>query len=296
MAKRRDFKAGKGISALLNNINQEIESNHEAVVKELATNFAMLPIEQIRTNKNQPRKDFDETTLNELAESIRALGVIQPITVKRVGNQQYEIISGERRYRASKKAQLKEIPAYIRIGNDQELLEMALVENIQRKDLNAIEIANSYSRLIVEFDLTHEQLAERVGKKRSVVSNYLRLLKLDPKIQADLKNGNLAMGHARVLAGISDLAVLNMIHQRIIEEKLSVRQTEALAAQHTANKPKKAVADKKLAPAYVRIKDQLKDHFSAKVDLKVNDRGRGQIVINFASNDDLNRILELLED
>ncbi len=297
MAKRRDFKAGKGINALLSNINQEIEQNREAVVKELASNFAMLPIHEIRPNPGQPRKDFNEENIGELAESIRTLGLIQPITVKRIAQNEYEIISGERRYRASKKAGLQEVPAYIRIGNDQELLEMALVENIQRKDLNAIEIANTYSRLLVEFDLTHEKLADRVGKKRSVVTNYLRLLKLDPKIQADVKDGNLSMGHARVLAGIQDIAVLNMIHQKVIEESLSVRQTETLAAQYSEKSKSKSTAGKsKLTPVYQNLQDRLVKRFESKVALKVNGKGKGQIVINFINDDDLNRILEMLED
>lgn len=295
--KRRDFKAGKGINALLSNINQEIEDNREAVVKELASNFAMLPIHQIKANAGQPRKDFNEESISELSASIKTLGLIQPITVKRIKTNAYEIISGERRFRASKKAGLKEIPAYIRIGNDQELLEMALVENIQRQDLNAIEIANTYSRLLVEFDLTHEKLAKRVGKKRSVVTNYLRLLKLEPKIQADVKDGNLSMGHARVLAGVQDGAILNLIHQRVIEEKLSVRQTEALAAQYAQPKAKSTSSSKpKLAPAYKNVQDKLIKRFESKVNLKVNDKGKGQIVINFSNDDDLNRILDLLEE
>ncbi len=297
MAKRRNFRAGKkGINALLSNINQEIESNHGEVVKQLAANFAMLPIVQITPNAGQPRKDFDEYDLKELSESIRNLGVIQPITVRRTGHESYQIISGERRYKASKRAGLNEIPAYIRIGNDQELLEMALVENIQRKDLNAIEIANSYSRLIVEFDLTHEKLADRVGKKRSAVTNYLRLLKLTPAIQSDLKHKNLSMGHARVLAGIQDLAFLKQLHRQIIDEKLSVRATEALAAAYNNPKDAKATKKPKLSAEYERVRDTLKNRFSTKIDLKVNEKGKGQIVINFSDTGDLNRILDLIEE
>lgn len=297
MAKRRDFKAGKGISALLNSIDTEIEGNRAAVVKELAANFAMLPIEQVKPNPNQPRKHFDEEALQELSESIKSLGLIQPITVKHVANRKYEIISGERRYRASKQAGLKEIPAYIRIGNDQELMEMALVENIQRKDLNAIEIANTYSRLIAEFSLTHEQLSDRVGKKRSVITNYLRLLKLDPKIQADVKNGLLSMGHARALAGLQDLAILNMVHQKVLDESLSVRQTEVLVAQYSSQpKARSTAAKPKLAPEFQRVQDNLTSLFSTKVNVKVNPKGKGQIVINFGNNSDLNRILDMLEE
>ena len=297
MAKRRNFKASKGINALLSNINQEIEEDKAAVVKELASNFAMLPVKHISANPNQPRKHFDQEMLQELADSIQSLGLIQPITVKRTGDNQYEIISGERRFRASKLAKIKEIPAYIRIGNDQELMEMALVENIQRKDLNAIEIAYTYSRLIAEFNLKHEQLAERVGKKRSVITNYLRLLKLSAKIQADVKDGKLSMGHGRVLAGIQDMAVRDMLHAKIIDESLSVRQTEAIAAQLSDKTTSRGVASKpRLAPLYQKVQDNLKDFFHSKVNLKVNTEGKGQIVINFSDNDDLNRILDLLEE
>ena len=194
-------------------------------------------------------------------------------------------------------AKVKEIPAYIRIGNDQELMEMALVENIQRKDLNAIEIAYTYSRLIAEFDLKHEQLAERVGKKRSVITNYLRLLKLSAEIQSDVKDGKLSMGHGRVLAGIQDLAVRDMLHSKITEEGLSVRQTEAFAAQLSDKTSSRGTSSKpRLAPTYQKVQDNLKDFFNSKVNLKVNAQGKGQIVINFASNDDLNRILDLLDD
>lgn len=298
MANKREFKASRGINKLLSNINQELEENREEVVKQLASNFAMLPIAQIAPNPNQPRKDFEPEALAELAESIKTLGVVQPITVKRLDNNQYEIISGERRYRASKMAGLDEMPAYIRVVNDQELLEMALIENIQRRDLNAIEIANSYSRLIVEFNLTHQQLSERVGKKRSVVTNYLRLLKLDPAIQSDVKKGLLTMGHARALAGIQDLAVMGMIHQRIIAENLSVRQTEDLVKQYNEPKPDKTAASNapKLDPAYQQVQRTLTDRFATKVNLKVSPAGKGQIVINFNDTHDLNRILDLLDE
>lgn len=296
MAKRRGFKAGKGISALLNSIDTEIETNKAGVVKELAANFAMLPIEEVNPNPNQPRKHFEAEALQELSESIKSLGVIQPITVKHLAHKKYEIISGERRYRASKVAGLTKIPAYIRIGNDQELMEMALVENIQRKDLNAIEIANTYSRLIAEFSLTHEQLSDRVGKKRSAITNYLRLLKLDPKIQADVKNGHLSMGHARALAGIQDLAILNMVHQKVLDEALSVRQTEALVAQYSSQPKARSAAKPRLSPEFQRVQDNLTNMFSTKVNVKVNPKGKGQIVINFMNNNDLNRILEMLDE
>lgn len=297
MASKREFKASRGINKLLSNINQELEDNREEVVKQLAANFAMLPIAHISPNPNQPRKDFEPEALAELAESIKALGVVQPITVKRIDHDKYEIISGERRYRASKSAGIDEIPAYIRVVNDQELLEMALIENIQRRDLNAIEIANSYSRLIVEFNLTHQQLSERVGKKRSVVTNYLRLLKLDPAIQSDVKKGLLTMGHARALAGLQDLAVMSMIHQRIIAENLSVRQTEDLVKQYNEPQPSKpsAPSTPKLDPAHLQVQRSLTDRFATKVNLKVAPTGKGQIVINFNDTHDLNRILDLLD-
>ena len=229
MAKKRQF--GRGINALLKDINTEIESSTtQEVVKELAKNFATLPISQVAPNPSQPRKDFDIAALEELATSIKTLGIIQPITVRLVRENDYQIISGERRYRACKRAGLKEIPAYIRIANDQELLEMALVENIQRQDLNPIEVAASYDRLIRECNLTHKELSGRLGKSRSVITNFMRLLKLSPEGQKNVRDGLISMGHARSLVGVLDTELQVQILKDIIENGHSVRQVEAIAS------------------------------------------------------------------
>ena len=229
MAKKRQF--GRGINALLKDINTEIEtSTTQEVVTELAKNFATLPISQVAPNPGQPRKDFDTVALEELATSIKTLGIIQPITVRLVKENEYQIISGERRYRASKLAGLQEIPAYIRIGNDQELLEMALVENIQRQDLNPIEVAASYERLIRECNLTHKQLSGRLGKSRSVITNFMRLLKLSPEAQKNVRDGLISMGHARSLVGVPDGDLQVKVLKDIIEYGHSVRQVEAIAS------------------------------------------------------------------
>lgn len=229
MAKKRQF--GRGINALLKDINTEIEtSTTQEVVTELAKNFATLPISQVAPNPGQPRKDFDTLALEELATSIKTLGIIQPITVRLIKENEYQIISGERRYRASKLAGLQEIPAYIRIGNDQELLEMALVENIQRQDLNPIEVAASYERLIRECNLTHKELSSRLGKSRSVITNFMRLLKLSPEAQKNVRDGIISMGHARSLVGVQDGELQVHILKDIVENGHSVRQVEVIAS------------------------------------------------------------------
>lgn len=228
MAKKRQF--GKGINALLKDINIEIETNKAGVVTQLAANFATLPIHQITPNPDQPRQDFDDAALEELANSIRTLGIIQPITVRFLQNEEYQIISGERRYRASKLAGLDEIPAYIRIGNDQELLEMAIVENIQREDLNPLEVGASYERLIRECDLTHKELSTRLGKSRTAVTNALRLLKLTPESQKAVKEGLISMGHARSLVGVEDAVLQVLLLNDLLAEGHSVRQVEGLAS------------------------------------------------------------------
>ncbi len=229
MAKKRQF--GRGINALLKDINTEIESSTtQEVVKELAKNFATLPISQVGPNPGQPRKSFDTLALEELAISITTLGIIQPITVRLVKENEYQIISGERRYRACKLAGLQEIPAYIRIANDQELLEMALVENIQRQDLNPIEVAASYDRLIRECNLTHKELSDRLGKSRSVITNFMRLLKLSPEAQKNVRDGLISMGHARSLVGVLDAELQVQILKDIIENGHSVRQVEGISS------------------------------------------------------------------
>lgn len=297
MAKAKKKEIGLGIRALLTNFDEQVEENQEMVVKELSHSVAMIPLNQIEVNPFQPRTDFDEEALRELANSLKTHGLIQPLTVRRMGHDQYQLISGERRLRASKLAGLEEVPAYVRIANDQEMLEMALVENIQRQDLNAIEVAITYQRLIDECDLTHENLSDRVGKKRSSVSNYLRLLRLPPEIQNSIKKGDLSMGHARALAGVDDLGVQLLIFKKTLNEALSVRAVEQLISQYSKDK----IAPKKEEPSgmtadYKRVEDQFRQFFGVKkLQLKLKRGGKGQIVIPFNSTAELNRMIDVLE-
>ena len=290
---------GKGIAALLSNMDSSPAPIKRAeVVKELTNNVASIPIDSVEVNPWQPRKRFQESELKELSDSIKIHGLIQPITVRRLTNNAFQLISGERRLRASKLAGLEEIPAYIRIANDQEMLEMALVENIQRSDLNAMEVAFTYQRLIDECQLTHEQLSQRVAKNRSSVTNYLRLLKLPPEIQSALKEKVITMGHARALAGVNDIMVQLDIFNRVVNNQLSVRVTEQLVKSHTS--PGKASSSKsgsnQLPDEYRRVQDNLSQLLESKVQLKRNTKGKGQIVINFSNDKDLNRILDILEN
>ena len=232
MAKKLFHKQelGLGIRALLTNIDNEVQKDSVSVVKELAHSIAMIPLDQIEVNPFQPRHDFDPAALEELADSIRIHGLIQPVTVRMLTTNAYQLISGERRLRASKLAGITEVPAYIRIANDQALLEMALIENIQREDLNAIEVAISFQRLKEECSLTDEQLAERTGKtkSRSTITNYLRLLRLSPEIQQAIKDKKLTMGHAKALAGVEDFAWQSTLFRQTISDDLSVRALEKL--------------------------------------------------------------------
>ena len=298
MAKK--FDTG-GIKTLLGNsakLEKAVLENPQEVVRELATTVALLPIEQIQANSGQPRQKFDKETLGELAASIAAHGIIQPITVRRLQDKEYQIISGERRFRASQLAGLKEIPAYVRLANDQELLEMALIENIQREDLNAWEVAISYGRLKEEFELTDEMLSTRVGKQRSTVTNYLRLLKFegDEDIKRGLIEGKVSMGHARALAGVNDFALRNSLYHKIVAEDLSVRAVEALIASYQENKKgKEPVADKSLPPHLREIQDKFNAFFGGKVQLKRDEKGKGQLVVTFKNDAELNRLIDLIE-
>jgi ParB family chromosome partitioning protein len=251
-------------------------------------------LDEIEVNPYQPRVEFDTEALEELASSLKTHGLIQPLTVRRLADRQYQLISGERRMRASKIAGLTEVPAYIRLANDQEMIEMALVENIQREDLNAIEVAITYQRLIDECDLTHENLSDRVGKKRSTVTNFLRLLKLPPDIQRSLKDGSISMGHARALLGVEDLATQHQIFKDIVAKDLSVRAAEDLIRYYSKPTAKKA-APAKLPNDYTAVEGTLKNYLGAKVQLKVKPNGSGQISIPFTSTEDLNRLLDLIE-
>ncbi len=294
MAKVKKKELGLGIRALLGNHSLENPEENQKIVKALSSATAMIPISQIKANPGQPRKDFDEEALNELASSIKAHGIIQPLTLRSTGADSYEIISGERRFRASQLAGLEEVPAYVRIANDQELLEMALIENIQREDLNPLEVAITYSRLMSEFELTHEAMAERVGKKRSTITNALRLLELPPSIQTGLRTGQISAGHAKALQGLDTVDQQIALFQKIIKEKLSVRETEK-AVKFKNIKSSKSQA-KELSIEYRDVQRNLRKQLGAKVDIKMKGRNKGQIVIPFSDTEEFNRLLEIIEE
>lgn len=294
---------GKGLSALLNDSTEVLPPrNTGGMVSDSdaanAGSVNEININEIEVNPFQPRTDFDEEALQELSESIKLQGLIQPITVRKAGNHHYQLISGERRLRASKLAGLKYIPAYVRTANDQQMLEMALIENIQRENLNAIEVALSFQRMIDECSLKQEELGERVSKNRSTVTNYLRLLKLPPAIQASIRDGQISMGHAKALITINDPATQLYIHQQIIDQGLSVRRVEEMARvlqKAPEKKDNKSKAPGSLSFQMQKIQDDLATKFSTRVQLKVNDKGKGSIEIPFLSADDLHRILEMLD-
>lgn len=295
---KADF--GKGIRALLANptqLDQAVHDNAQEVVRELATAVALLPLEQIEASLDQPRKKFDDAALRELADSIRAHGIIQPLTVRRLGADAYQIISGERRYRAAKIAGLTEVPAYVRLANDQEMLEMALIENIQREDLNPIEVATSYQRLIEEFSLTHENLSDRVGKERSTITNYLRVLNLPVDVKEALQQRDISLGHAKALAGVDDDRAFQLSAlAQIRRDGLSVRAVEELVKKYNESKGgKKAKPDSRLPEPLRQIQDQFSSFFGAKAVLKRDAKGKGQIVLKFNDDSELNRLLDAIE-
>ena len=294
---------GKGIRALLNNIDEEINTPKGSVpaVSGQNTNnnsntnsIARIPVELIDVNPMQPRHDFDEHALLELSESIKLHDIIQPVTVIRTGNNKYQLISGERRWRASKMAGLKDIPAYVRTADGQELLEMALLENLQRENLNAIEIALSYRRLMDECDLTQEQVSERMKKERSTVANYLRLLKLPPDVQKSVRDGQLSMGHARAIIGLEHVDQQLYVFREAMQRGLSVRQVEQLVKDMATEKTPKSAPQVavKLPPAYKRIEDNMASHLSTKVKLERKKNGKGSILIEFYNDEDLERIMD----
>ena len=296
MAKKRN--KGLGVSALWNSIDPNIENStkKQSVVNDLANSVAFIPLTSIEVNPFQPRVDFDPDALRELADSIAVHGLIQPITVRHLGNKKFQLISGERRLRASKMAELTEIPAFVRLANDQEMLEMALIENIQRQELNPIEVAITYGRLMKECKLTHKKLAERVGKSRPTITHFTRLLTLPETIQKGLQEGLISMGHAKALLGTDDFAFQTATYNSILTKALSVRQTEELVKLYkkgTSNT--KAKAKRALDPAYQKVQSELTSMLSTKVALKADAEGKGQIVINFTNTEDLNRILDILE-
>jgi ParB family chromosome partitioning protein len=287
---------GRGLSALLKDPENDIKSVEDKNADKVVGNIIELDIESIEINPFQPRTNFNEETLQELAKSIKELGVIQPITVRKLDFNNYQLISGERRLRASKLIGMKTIPAYIRLANDNESLVMALVENIQRHDLDPIEVAISYQRLIEEINLTQEELSDRVGKKRSTITNYLRLLKLDPIIQTGMRDGFISMGHGRALINIDNQDVQSDIYHKVITQNLSVRETEALVKNYQDSlKPKTAKSAK--VNSFNIKEDEKKafaNYFGTKVDVKVAGNGKGKITIPFHSEEDFNRILKLI--
>lgn len=289
---------GKGIRSLLQNINEDLKTttgNLKSNVVEEVTHSVRVPLDSIVINPKQPRRDFDETALSELATSIRLHDIIQPLTVSKLANGKYQLIAGERRFRASKIAGLKDVPVYIRQANDQELLELALLENLQREDLNAIEIGLSYKRMMEELDYTQEQVADRMGKERSTVTNYIRLLRLPPDIQMAVRSGVITMGHARAIITLDHVDKQLYIYNEIKKGQLSVRQTEELVRKmyksggnsNVNNNLKNA-----LPPAYKKIEDNLASHFATKVKLNHNKSGHGSITVEYYSIQELNKILE----
>ena len=295
MAKKNKKQAlGRGLSALLDDPEREIRSASDVNADQVVGNIIELEVDKIEVNPYQPRTQFKEQAIGELAESIKSLGIIQPVTVRKVDRNQYQLVSGERRYRAAKSIGFDRIPAYVRIANDQEALEMALVENIQRRDLDPIEIALSYQRLIDEIQLTQNQLSERVGKKRSTVANYIRLLKLDPIVQTGMRDGFLSMGHGRALINVEESEKQLEIYEKIIARTLSVRETELLVQK--SKKSQSAGTSKALKPLfYDDAANELKSYFNTTVTIKGNNKGKGNIQIPFNSQEDLNYIIKKIK-
>jgi ParB family chromosome partitioning protein len=288
---------GRGLNALLK--DSEKVKNENKTVSEVS-NINEIPIENIEANPFQPRTHFDQEALKELAESIKVHGIIQPITVRKLSEGKFQLISGERRWQASKLADLKMVPAYVRTANDEQMLEMGLIENIQREDLNAMEVALSYQRLITEFSLKQDQLGEKVGKNRTTVNNYLRLLKLPPDIQAALRDDDISMGHARALINIENTEDQLSIFKKIEKEDLSVRKVEELVRELSKGKEKKETpvkentATKNINAELQQVQSKLSSHFGTKVAIKGDEGNKGEIKIPFVSVEDLNRILDIL--
>lgn len=293
MAVHKKYPAlGRGLDALIST---------DTVQTEGSSSINEVPLDLIHANPNQPRREFDEEALQELADSIREIGIIQPITLRKMDDGTYEIIAGERRWRASRLAGLTQIPAYIRTADDENVMEMALIENIQREDLNAVEIALAYQHLLEQYELTQDRLSERVGKKRTTITNYLRLLKLPAAIQVGLQNREIDMGHARALLSLDNPALQIKLFNQIKREHLSVRKVEELTKRLMQGETIQT-ADAKLRPRkaglkeeYALLRDNLSKYFKAKVQLTCSDKGRGKIAIPFANEEELERIVTLLD-
>lgn len=290
MAKKQSVGLGRGIGALIPDLG-----DFEQSTTQVTTSITTIPIEKIETNPYQPRREFDEVALEELAQSIRQQGVITPITVRKMANGNYQLIAGERRFRASKMAELKEIPAYIRVATDGQMMEMALVENIQREQLNAMEIALSYNALIEECQLTHEQLSEKVGKNRTTITNYLRLLNLPAETQIALNKGEISMAHARCLLNVNDTETHIKLLREIIDRHLSVHQTEALVKNGSKPvKPKIAKEKDELPEFHSQARLKMKEQFQSEVEIRRSRRGKGTLTIHFNNDADFERVLKIL--
>lgn len=287
---------GKGIRALLNSMDTEETTPSLDTVKELSGGIAIIALSEIEPNPTQPRTRFNDEQIKELAQSIKSFGIIQPLTLRKIGRDRFQIIAGERRFRAAQLAGLKEVPAYVRLANDQELFEMALVENIQREDLNAIEIAISYKRLMEETNMTQDTLSDRIGKDRSTIANYVRLLKLLPDIQNSVREKQISMGHARALAGIDDIALQLAFFKQTIANGWSVRQLENNIRDHfnkkTGTKQAETISKD---PEIESLKERLKKQLGLKVQIERNDKGQGYLKILFNSNDELNSLLDVMD-
>ncbi len=291
MSSKKKKEIGKGIRALLANIEQDSSTTQE---KSESRGNVEVEIKLIEANPFQPRTEFDEDQLIDLSESIKTFGVIQPITLRRLNDKKYQIISGERRWRASQMAGLKRIPAYVRDADDQGMLEMALLENIQRSDLNPLEVAISYQRLLDECDLTHEELSQRLGKKRSSISNHLRVLKLSPSAQKALKLEHISMGHAKILAGIEPIERQIGILDEILSKGLSVRATERLLESKGRSSDGSGSHKKDIHPEVRKYQDNLSEKLGGKVAITRNEKGKGSIKINFKNDHELNQIMDIL--
>lgn len=286
---------GRGLSALLEGSDLE-QAPREVQVNQLIGSVAMIRIDDIEANPFQPRTDFDRTELADLAMSIQHQGIIQPVTLRKLGNDRFQLIAGERRLKAARVAGLTEIPAYIRVANDEQMLEMALVENIQREDLNPIEVGISFQRLMEECQIRQEELSQRVGKDRSTISNYVRLLKLPAEIQIAIREKKITMGHARALITLENSSLQLRIFRQVLAKGLSVREVETLAREHSGST---ALATKrpggKADPRATQIQDQLNTRLKTKVKVQINSKGAGSLTIPFRSEEELNRILNLFE-
>lgn len=297
MTKGKKKVLGRGLDAILKSPDTDITSR-DISGNYVAGAIAEIPIAKIETNPFQPRSDFDEMMLREMADSIRVQGIIQPVTVRKLGYDKFQLISGERRLRASQMAGLERVPAFIRIANDEQMLELALIENIHRKDLNAIEVAISYQRLIDECRLTQEKLSDKLGKNRSTIANFLRLLKLPPEIQVALRDEQISMGHARALITVEESQdQIRLLHE-ILEKGLNVRQVEGLVRKLGAVvKPGREEETTVLQPGkYKDTPANLSSYLGTKVSLRRNNKGQGNIVISFRNDDELDRIISLIEE